>query len=120
MENIKNLNITTIGSKDCITAHTVNLTSPPRKLSQNDINIIEKNLKKDSKISIQVVHGASSEAFNFANQIKDALKAKKYEVDENINSFIIPGPVDGCWVQIRPDIPNLVDIFVGNNRNPAS
>lgn len=103
--------ITSHNQSGGITAHTVNIGSPPRQLDPASAVQLEQNIPKDKPVKVTAVMG-DQEAFAFASQITSYLKSKGYSVD-GVNQAIYSQPVIGQF--INPSAGGY-DIVIGGKQ----
>lgn len=89
------VNVTSLFQSGGITANQVTIAPLARKIDDNNsLQLINNLPDKNEKINVTSVMG-DSEAFQFANEVLDFLKAKGYKKVDGVNQAMFTRPVVG-------------------------
>lgn len=109
MKKSETHNVTSFSQSGGITAHTVNLGSPPRHLDDDLRQQLDELLPKRAKVNVRAIWG-DQEAFQFACEIKDHIAATKRSVT-GVDQVMLDRPFFGQ--QLDPFDGETCSITIG-------
>ena len=109
------VNITSHNQSGGITAHTVNVGLPPRRIDAAFVAQLRQYIPGPAEVDVTAVMG-DGEAFDFASQIFEHLKSRPEITVTGVDQTIVTPPVKGTAVQQQPNGKFVV--HVGRHQMP--
>ena len=92
----QNVSITSNNQSGGVTAHTVNIGATPRQLNAASAQQLLQGLPRDKPVTVVAVMG-DQEAFSFASQILNHLRANGYTVS-GVDQAVYSQPMRGQFI----------------------
>ena len=108
-----NIFITSNNQTGGITAHTVNFGPAARQMNQQLGQQLQQHVPRTAKVTVTAVLG-DGEAFGFANQVLQWLRANGYDNTDGVNQAVYAQPMTGQIIEQPSE--NHYNLIIGSRQ----